>query len=562
MHSSVMTTGRFARDLAAMTAITHDVLILGGGITGAAIARDAALRGLRVALVDKGDFSSGTSAASSKLVHGGLRYLRNLELGLVRESLAERRIWQHIAPHMVRPLPFLLPTDAKHRTTLGMGLTLYDWLAFDRGRGLPPEAVPAPHRFVDWAEAQRLEPVLSGAGGAGAFLYTDCQMYSPERLGLECLIDAAAHGARAANHAEAENLIVEHRDNLRRVTGAHILDRLEGRHYEIRARLTVNACGPWADGMLEHLLAGRRRRLVRSKGIHIVTRPLTRNHALTLQAPEALGGGHVFILPRRGHSLIGTTDTRFEGEPDGVRPTASDVASLIRTVNGVLPGVRLRADDVRFAYAGLRPLVGNADGDTYRASRRSEIADHEKQDGVAGFVSALGGKWTTSRRLAERVVDLVMKKLERPRIKSRTAQGTLPGAPAMEWRTFLSAARAQHPALPEETLAHLARTYGARLEQVLAIARAHADLNTPLCPERPELGAEILFAVRGEMACRMEDVVFRRTGLGGIGHPGADCLESVAGLMARELHWTDDRRRAELAQTEQRFSAWMEADPS
>ncbi|MFP4002473.1 MAG: FAD-dependent oxidoreductase [Alphaproteobacteria bacterium] len=559
-----MTTGRFARDLAGMAAVTHDLLIVGGGITGAAIARDAALRGLKVALVDKGDFSSGTSASSSKLVHGGLRYLRNLELGLVRESLAERRIWQHIAPHMVRPLPFLLPTEAGNRTRLELGLTLYDWLAFDRGRGLPREEIPARHRFIDWAEAQRLEPVLSGAGGTGAFLYGDCQMYSPERLGLECLLDAAAHGAHVANYAEADRLIQEDDDNVRRVCGARIVDRFDWRYYDVRARLTVNACGPWADGLLEDLIGDASDRLIRSKGIHIVTRPLARAHALTLQVPGALGGGHVFVLPWNGHSLIGTTDTSFEGDPGEVRATAADVAALIRTVNGVLPGVHLRAEDVLFAYAGLRPLVSGAEGNdnTYDASRRSEIVDHEGRDGIAGLVSALGGKWTTSRHLAEDAVDLVLKKLERPRRPCRTAERPLPGAPPAGWRRFRPAARAQHPDLAEETLDHLTRTYGARFEQVLMLAKARRELYAPLCPERPEIGAEIVFAVRTEMARRMGDVIFRRTGLGGIGHPGGDCLRSVAGLMARELHWTGERQEAELAETERRFNVWREESPS
>jgi glycerol-3-phosphate dehydrogenase len=558
-----MTTGRFARDLNGMAGATHDLLIVGGGITGAAIARDAAMRGLKVALVDKADFSSGTSAASSKLVHGGLRYLRNLEVGLVRESLAERRIWQRIAPHMVRPLPFLLPTDANHRTKLALGLTLYDWLAFDRAHGLPKEDAPAPHRFVGWPEAQILEPALSGAGGTGAFLYADCQMMSPERLGLECLLDAAAHGAHAANHAGAETLIVDEIGSMRHVRGARVVDRLTGHHHDIFAKLTVNACGPWADGLLAPLTGETAHRLVRSKGIHIITRPLTRGHALTLQVPESLGGGHVFVLPWCGHSLIGTTDTRFDGPPDEVRATAADVAALLRTVNGVLPGVRLRSEDVLFAYAGLRPLVGGADGGgTYDASRRSEIAGHEKEDGITGLISALGGKWTTSRLLAEKAVNLALRKLDRSRTPCRTAQRRLPGAPAAPWRTFLTAARAQHPSLPEETLLHLARTYGVRFEQVLAYARAHPELGGRLCPDRPEIRAEMVFAVRGEMARTMEDVVFRRTGLGACGHPGDGCLEAVAALMARELHWSAEEAAASMRKTQARFETWKEGDAS
>lgn len=558
-----MTTGRFARDLAAMAAATHDLLIIGGGITGAAIARDAASRGLKLALVDKGDFSSGTSAASSRLVHGGLRYLRNLELRLVRESLAERRIWQRIAPHMVRPLPFLLPASAGNRTALSLGLTLYDWLAFDRAFGLDREEVPAPHRFLPWPEAQRLEPALSGAGGAGAFFYSDCRMDSPERLGLECLLDATAAGAHAANHAEAEELIVEQRAEGRRLRGAVIRDRLTGERHEVRAKLTVNACGPWADRLLVNVTGTESHRLVRSKGIHIVTRPLAREHALTLQVPRAQGGGHVFVLPWRGHALIGTTDTRFDGDPDDVRAAAADVDLLLRTVNGVLPGAQLRHGDVLFAYAGLRPLVGTGSengGDTYSASRRAEIVDHEKPDGIAGLISALGGKWTTSRRVAERAVDLALHKLGRPRRPCRTARTPLPGAPPGPRKIFLAAARAQHPALPGDVIDHLAGNYGVRMEQVLAVGRAHRELAAPLCPDRPETGAEVLFAVREEMARCLDDVLFRRTTLGMLGHPGKTCLDTVADLMGRELGWTAEQRAAELGRIETRFGEWKEGN--
>lgn len=534
------------RDLDRLSRETFDLLVIGGGITGTCIARDAARRGLKVALVEKNDFANATSAHNSKLIHGGLRYLRNLELALVRESLKERRIWQRTAPHLVRPLAFLVPlyrADGRARATLAAGLSLYDVLSYDR-RWLddPSQRLPR-HRWLGPAEACTQEPSLAAAGLNGAFLYYDAQMYSPERLALECVIDATAQGAVAANHVEAQSLLL--RDQ--KVHGASVRDGLGNVSFDIRAKLTVIATGPWADIFLARsLAAGSVHKLIRSKGIHVVVPSLTRTNALTV----ATRHGHFFVLPWRGMSLLGTTDTAFDGSPDSVGVTESDIEQFLAFVNANLPGTHLRRDDVRHFYAGLRPLVDDGSRDTYAASRRAELLDHASSDRIDGLVSVIGGKWTTSRHLAEKAVDLAVAKLGTAAGRCSTATAVLPGGNIGRLASFM--AEAQAGADLGEASAHLRSLYGGRLGAVLSMVESHADLARTL-GLTGDIGAQVVYAVRNEMALTLEDVVMRRTGIGQLGHPGAGVLEATAELMAGELGWSESRKRAEIAAIEPIF---------
>lgn len=541
------------RDLAGMVHRKHDLAIVGGGIMGAAIARDAALRGLSVALLEARDFSHATSAATSKLVHGGLRYLKTLDFGLVRESLAERRIWQRIAPHMVYPLPFLLPLHENLATTLVFhaGLTLYDLLAFDRNwLADDTERIPA-HRWLGRKEALARVPLLSESGLRRAMLYYDCQMFAPERLALECLADAVAHGAAVANYAKVTAL--------QRVSGSDAVegiiaeDRMDGRHYAVQAELVVNATGPWADIALSDWgIDTSAATLVRAKGIHIITRALTTDCALTLPTD----GGHLFVLPWRGHSLIGTTDTPFEGPPETASPTRAEIEGLIATLNHVLPGASLTLADVRYAFAGVRPLIAPASAvSTYKTSRRAEIIDHASQGGPARLISAIGGKWTTARHVAEATVDRVRETLRRPRLTSRTAERRLPGGDVGRFESFVARLAHAYPVLPSQTVQFLARSYGSTVGTVLALCREDAGLLEPLAAEHPAIGAQVIHAVEHEMALTLEDVVFRRTGLGTLGFPGEAALARAAALMATRLGW-DGRECARQCECVQaRFTA-------
>ncbi|PCC70762.1 glycerol-3-phosphate dehydrogenase [Nannocystis exedens] len=523
------------RSLARLAQRTYDLVILGGGITGACVARDAALRGLRVALVEKHDFCSATSGASSKLIHGGLRYLKNFEFGLVRESLRERRLWELHAPHLVYPLPMLLPVYAGAVNSLAemrVGLTLYDLLAWDRNRLPDPDQRLPAHRALSPAEVLETEPSLSAEGLKGGALLWDCQMFSPERLELECLLSAAAAGAEVVNYAEAVGFVREGA----RVVGAKIEGRLPGDGFvELRAPVVVNATGPWADLMLETLGQPPHAHLVRSKGIHIITRKLTREVALMMAA----GTGHFFVLPWRDHALIGTTDEVYAGHPDAFRVTEADIAGLLATVNQYYPAAELRREDVLHSYGGMRPLVDDDSpkSGSYQKSRRAEVCDHGKTDGVPGLISAIGGKWTTSRALAEKVVDLALRLLGRPRAASLTDRTPLPGGAIGNFRAFVAGLQARHPSLPESLMVHLGRNYGARAGELLALIQADPTLGAPLRPGLPEVGAEIVHAARAEWAVELGDAVLRRTGLGQLGDPGLRALEAAARLMSGPRGW-------------------------
>ena len=537
------------RDFPSLGRQTFDVLIIGGGITGSCIARDAAMRGLKVALVEKDDFSHATSAANSKLVHGGLRYLKNFELGLVRESLRERRIWQRIAPHLVYPLPFLIPQPASRKGTLTLhiGLTLYDWLSFDRTWLADKDQRLPGHRGVKGDDYAARAGIALDSGYPTAIEYYDCQMYAPERLGLSCLQDAAARGASIANYAEAMALLRNPSGHI--VMGARVRDHATGDEIDVAARVTVNAAGPWADGVMAMAAEDGTpsHRLVRAKGIHLITRPLTAGHTALAMF---VGNGHFFILPWRGHSIIGTTDDVFEGSPDQVTPTDDDIDRMIAAVNAGLPAARLTRAEIIHAYAGVRPLIDESapgsGGASYKKSRKAEVIDHAG-DGEVNFLSALGGKWTTSRHVAAQAVDMIERRLDRRPRRARTGEVPLGGASTGNFARFVAELQAVHRRADPDVIANLARNYGREAHDVIAETNGDTALLERLSPALPDCAAEILYAVRHEMALTLEDVVFRRTGIGTLGDPGDGVIAGVASLMAAQRGWDADETARQIA---------------
>jgi glycerol-3-phosphate dehydrogenase len=523
-----------------------DVAIIGGGITGSCIARDAARRGLSVALVEKGDFSCGTSAGSTKLVHGGLRYLKSFELSLIRESLRERRVWERIAPHMVYPMPFLMPLQKPaDRWVLGTGLTLYDWLSYDRNWIDDPDQRMPGHRSLSAAEARALEPSLADAPFDSAMVYYDCQMYSPERLGLECLVDAAAHGAVIANYTE----VTAFERQSGSIHALRVKDRIGGGEASVRCKIAINAAGPWADRMLELIDGGSNaHKLIRSKGIHVVTRGVTNKHALAVGHK----GGHFFIVPWRGHSIIGTTDTVFTGNPDELTVTRDEISGFLSFVNEGLPGLNLTPDHASYAYAGLRPLVDDGSKNSYNASRKAEIVDHEVEGGPSNLLSAIGGKWTTSRDIAEKCVNMIARKLKAEAKRCDTAHAPLPGA-AGNHKAKVAALAKAHPDLAPSAAENLARNYGAQSDRLLQLAVNDSALLRSVSQSLPDIAAQVVFAVRDEMAMTLEDVMFRRTGMGTLGALEAGAIETVSTLMARELGWSETERQRQIGSINWRY---------
>jgi glycerol-3-phosphate dehydrogenase len=436
-----------------------DLLVVGGGITGCCIARDAARRGLSVALVERHDFSSGTSAATSRLIHGGLRYLKNLEVGVVRESLRERRVWGAIAPHAVAPAPFLLPTlGSLNGAWMRLALTAYDALSWDRNRGVARAARVPRSRRLDRTTLLQRAPVLERPDVTAGLVYHDTISESPERLAIACLVDATAHGAVCVNYISATS---------RTSTGAvELVDVLGGASLRLTPRVTIIAAGPWTDLVAAQLGAATPPRVMRSKGIHLVTRALTDGVALLVPVE----GRHFFVIPWHGRSLIGTTDAPFLGDPDDVGVSEEEIAAFLRVINTGLPRASLTRGDVAWAYAGLRPLAASG-GNTYAASRRSEMTALD-----ARMFSVIGGKWTTSRAVAEQCVERVGHLLGRPLPSCTTASAPLPWAPAAIPGDATSDAQAIVRALSEEMAMSLPDVVLRRTH--LAILTAHLPTAT------------------------------------------------------------------------------------
>lgn len=528
------------RDLKHMASTQYDLLIIGGGITGACIAWDAALRGLKVALVEKKDFGHATSSATSKLIHGGLRYIKNMEFSLVRESLRERRTLEAIAPHLVHPLPFVVPTygwGMRGKLVLMAGLFLYDLLAYDRKRLDDQDKRIPGFKLLGRKNTLQLGPGIRKEQLTGGAVYYDCQMASPDRLTLEFIQSADEFGADVANYAEVREFIKEGQT----VQGAVVADRLSGELYPLKAKLTVNSAGPWADLLLGLIEGDQSKSLIRSKGIHLITRPLVKDHAVVLYTPA---GRHFFIIPWRGHSLIGTTDTLYEGSPDDFHVTEQDIESFLNDINQGYPEAKLTRADVLHFYGGMRPIVDDqaeAIAEVYSASRRYEICDHEKESGLKGLLTIVGGKYTTSRNLAEHVVDQIFHKLQAPPVACQTQNMPLFGGDISRFAGFLKRQNRRNPNLPKHVVENLCRQYGTQVREVLALCQQDPALTELIHPNYPDIKAQVIHAVRQEMACSLSDVLFRRTGLGTLGDPGEATVRMVAEMMAAELGWSSEQ---------------------
>ena len=522
--------------LDAMAADPVDVLVIGGGITGAGIARDAALRGFRTALVEKSDIAAGTSSRSSRLIHGGLRYLEHYDFRLVFEASRERRVLLRIAPHLVRPLPFLFPCYRGGRVPawkLRAGMWLYDLLAaFRNVKG---------HRWLGPREVRRIEPGLRDRELQGAALYYDAQT-DDARLALATMRAAAQAGALVATYVDAIALLKP--DG--RIGGATVRDALTGRTLQVRALVVVNATGPWVDA-LRRLDDPRAAPLLRpSKGAHVAV-PRTRighTNAITFTSP--LDGRVMFVLPWGDLSYIGTTETDDAGLPSPEETYASlgDVVYLLRSANALFPNARLAPQDVRSTWAGLRPLLApDKDLSATQVSR-----EHRVVESVSGLITIAGGKLTTYRVMARDVADRVAQRLRalegRPLpSRPRTDEIALPGGETADLDGLAKAA--EQRGVPEPTARHLVAKYGSESAAVLNLVDRDRTLGVAILPGRPEIWAEVTHAVEREMALRLSDVLIRRLHLfyeaSGQGEAAA---VPVSERLAALLGW-DAARRAE-----------------
>jgi glycerol-3-phosphate dehydrogenase len=542
------------RDLRALAETVPDVLVVGGGIHGACVAWDAVLRGLTVALVEKADFTSATSANSMKIIHGGLRYLQQGDYRRMRQSIVEQRALRRIAPHLVRPLPVVVPAyghGLRGREALRTALAVNDLVGLDRNAGVGDDQRLPYGRTVSRRECLALVPGLDARGVTGAAIFHDAQVYNSERLVIAFLRSAAKAGAQLANYAEVTGLRHD-RDGLLRVA---VEDRLTGETLAIRARSVVNASGPWADRVLG--LARPGARLVGSfaLALNVVTRRLFAAHAVALPVPPSARAGadgrrrsrFLFVVPWREHSLVGTWYEPHVGRADDLRLTEAHVARLVSAIDQACPALALTLDDVRLVHAGLLPLAGTAGDVDERLATRGTIVDHAR-DGAPGLLSVVGVKYTTARLMAEQAVDGVFAWLGRTSPPSTSAVIPLHGGD----RPVTTAGAGPWPGprgAAMRTLAALDANHGSASGEVLAHLGPGEDADDPAAILR----AEVRHGIREEMARALGDVVFRRTELGTAGDPGPEALAVAARAAAGELGWSADRERAELAEVHGRF---------
>jgi len=549
------------RDIQTLASREYDVLIVGAGIYGACITWDAALRGLSVALIDKGDFGNATSANSLKTIHGGLRYLQDANLKLVRTMIGERKALLRIAPHLVRPLPCLMPTYntlLKNKLAMRVALTMNDLIGFDRNRGLDPHNVLPPSRVLSREECLALLPGMADDGITGGALWHDGQMYNSERLLLSFVLGAVQHGATVANYVEATDLTIVND----RVTGVQARDVLTGNTVPIRAKLVVNAAGPWAQRMLDHL-AGRRKaaKIGLSIAMNMVTRQFItgtaagitsrykfeRGKAIPVKKPQLL-----FIAPWRSYSLVGTIHTHFEGRPEDYKVSEDEIQNFVDEVNAAYPGAQLQRDDVYFVHKGFLPAEASSSHEKVKLVREGQIYDHQTADGVDGLVTVLGVKYTSARGVAQQAVDVLFRKLGKTVPPCQTHRVPVHGGKIDGYDGYLAHEQRRHAAeLPPEVVQHLVQNYGSEYNQVLQ----HRDhgWNELVSEGAQVITAEVLHGVREEQAQHLSDVIFRRTELGSGGNPGEACLEACASIMAAELGWDTVRLQRELDETRAAF---------
>jgi glycerol-3-phosphate dehydrogenase len=510
----------------------YDVIIIGAGINGAGIARDAAMRGLRVLLLDKGDIGGGTSSFSTRLIHGGLRYLEYGELGLVRESLREREVLLRIAPHLVRSIPILIPIYQNARRgpwTIRAGMIAYDLLSF--AKTLPR------HRMLTRAAALQQAPGLSLAGLAGAAIYYDAQVEFAERLVLENVLAAQQHGADIVTYARVDHFIVE--DEVLR--GVEFTAELDGSNNSARGNLIINAAGPWIDQVLDQSGAKEKRLIGGTKGSHLIVAPFPGSPAVALYTEAHADGRPFFIIPWNDNYLIGTTDIHYEGNLDQVEATPDEIDYLLDETNRVIPGANLSRDQILYSYAGVRPLPFVDGNDERRITRRHFIRRHSRH---ANLLSIVGGKLTTYRSLAEETVDLLFKKMERDSPRCATGKVPLPGAVDSETASpKLSIA----VGFPQKVNERLVRIYGRRAAEVLELASQDPSLGTTFNAEADAIAAEVVFSFTREMAMTLADCLLRRTMIGLNSSQGIGDDLAAAEIAQKYLGWSEDRARKEVS---------------
>lgn len=545
------------RRTAALAQREYDLLIIGGGAFGAAAARDAALRGLSTVLIEANDFGAGASAECFKMVHGGIRYLQHADVPRLRASCRERSAFLRIAPHLVSPLPIAIPTYGHGRSGkafLGTGARVYDLLTLDRNRGVrDPERRIGNTRLLSRSDVLEMFPHLQSSDLTGAVVFEDGQMYNAARLVLAFVKGAAAAGADVCNYAEAIRFLWSGNQ----VRGARVRDRLTGDELDVRARLTLNAAGPWADYLqndAEHF--GNPKRLPFSRDAYfIIDRQPTSAYGIAIQGlsrdKDALLGRqtrHLFAAPWGDKTLLGVWHKLFPESPDRARVLPEEIADWMTEINTVYPTLRLEPEEVSFAHCGLVPFGETATATELSFGKESRLVDHRHTHNVQALVSLVGIRFTMARVDAARALDLLLKQADRAPPAPASDFIPLPGGAIDNFASFeADACRALPPSVDSKSMRALVRNHGTAYRDVLGEVSQTTLVNIA---RTSTLTAEVRYAVREEQAVHLDDVVMRRTDLAAGSHPGRAALLATAAEMGRLLSWSAERLHQEIAMTE------------
>jgi glycerol-3-phosphate dehydrogenase len=548
-----------------------DVIVIGAGINGAGIARDAAMRGLKVLVLDKGDIGGGTSSWSTRLIHGGLRYLEHGEFGLVRESLREREGLLNLSPHLVRPLRMLVPVYEQARRgwwTIRAGMIAYDLLSFDKK--LPR------HQMLSRTETLKRVPGINPAGLLGAAVYFDAQVEFAERLVVENVLSAVEHGATVVTYAQVDKLLIDSG----KVRGLEFTTRVQSPMSKVQSPLTnetadtgtagvspaergihstassprerqsatasivINAAGPWVDHLLAQATPANSPRLIGgTKGSHLILRPFDAAPDTAIYVEAETDGRPFFIIPWNGNLLIGTTDINYRGDLDQIRIDDEELDYLLRETNRVIPEANLTREHVLYTYSGVRPLAFANNNDEPSITRRHFIRRHPQ---LGNLFSIVGGKSTTYRSLAEQTVDLVLKELGKTSSECNTRQAPLPGSTAPDFEAFSRDFRKRF-GLSESTSDHLLRVYGTRATLVMDLVASDASLAEVFDEETRAIAAEVVFTFKHELAQTLSDCLLRRTMVGLNSSAGLKAVEAAARVAGKHLGWSAGRIEEEIA---------------
>lgn len=555
-----------AKSIGVTASNDYDILVIGGGIFGACTLWEATLRGYNAALLESFDFCSGSSANSYKIVHGGTRYLQHMDLIRLRASSRERRAMLNIAPHLVEPLPIMVPTYGMGKLSkpfLGVGLSLYDLLTLDRNRGISvPERCLKRTRFLSRQEVLNEFPSLNSAGLTGACVFEDGRFYNPTRLVYTFIKSAVLRGAAAVNYCPVTDFII----NDKRVIGVRAKDKQTGQSIAVKAKVVVNAAGPWAERLLHQSLPNQYRPggTYSRDACFVINRRFPGKYTLAVQGqtkdPDAVlsrPARHLFLSPWRNYTLVGVWHKVTDLHPESVNLSSEELQVFIDEINASYPSLQLKLEDVKFCNYGLVPFGENEEGSQDLSyGKRSLLMDHKALNGVDGLVSIIGVRYTMARGEAEKTLNVVEKKLGREPQASLSDKVKLWGGEFDSFTQLKAAVASEWPfEIKESTLDSIAHNFGSGYRELLPLVGKNSKLAEPI-DGADITGAEVVYSCRSEMVCSLNDIVFRRTDLGTGGNPGDSALHAVGKIVQSELGWSNERLSSEISAVKEKFQTF------